>query len=112
MLEQAKGKSSPSSTAQFSLLQKRSPGTQTELYDVTLEIKKTERKVVHKIRVWLYRVLAISAMLIIGTYVLNLVLPECVCWLSPERMLLLKDQALSILTGLGVGLVLSLLHDK
>ena len=109
MLERQK--SSESSSSQHGLLQAHTPRKRSDLYNVA-ELKKTERKVIHDIKVRLFKLLALSAGAIVASYVWNLVMPDSWCWLSPDRMQLLKDQALSILTGLGVGLVLSLMHEK
>nr|DAX39992.1 MAG TPA: hypothetical protein [Caudoviricetes sp.] len=54
---------------------------------------------------------AIVATAVVVVYFCHLIFPDSWCWLSSERLEILKNSAISISTGLVVGIALSLLHD-
>ena len=74
--------------------------------------KIDELKTVHRIKILLFKLMAVCAASMIAIYIWHLLAPINWCWLTWCRLELLKDQSLSIVTGLGVGLVLSLMNDK
>lgn len=61
--------------------------------------------------VWSFRFIALVGVLIVGTYVLNLIFPACWRWLTPEELDRLKDLAISILSGVAVNLALRVAND-
>lgn len=76
------------------------------------EHKKSEWSILHKIKVGAMVLVATVGMIVIAVYFFHLVAPENWCWLTGDRLELLKNTAISITTGLGVGIALTLLHDS
>lgn len=83
--------------------------------DLFEELKKkhrqTEWKWLHWIKLIAMGVVAVVATAVVLVYFLHLLLPDTWCWLSENRLEVLKNSAISIATGLVVGIALSMLHE-
>lgn len=79
--------------------------------EVKKKHKQIEWKFIHWVKLISILLVAIVATAIVFVYFCHLVFPDNWCWLSPERLEILKNSAISISTGLVVGIALSVLHD-
>lgn len=84
----------------------------SELFEkVKKKHKQIEWKFIHWVKLASILMVAIVATAVVVVYFCHLVFPDSWCWLSSERLEILKNSAISISTGLVVGIALSLLHD-
>ena len=82
-----------------------SNGLEDDLQDRRLN--RSEKSARHLIKMGLYWVLAICAVVMIASYLANMLLPAELRWLSQEDLSNLKDVVISIASGLIMSLAIS-----
>lgn len=74
--------------------------------------KKQESNITHWIKIIFLVVVAILGASLLVIYFLHLILPDHWLWLSETRLSNLRGQAISIVSGVAVGLAINLINGK
>lgn len=74
--------------------------------------KKQESSITHWIKIIFLIVVALLGTVLLVIYFLHLVLPDHYLWLSDARLSNLRGQAVSIVSGVAVGLAINLINGK
>lgn len=80
--------------------------------DLEKQFKVEDKKLIHSIKKWSFRIFGVLAVAYIFVYFTNLFLPEELRWLSSDDLSALKETAIAIAVGVGSAICNSIFFKK